>query len=197
MVKTTEHTTAREKLLGSALELMLRQGYSGTTVDEICGRAGVSKGSFYHFFPTKEDLALAALEQYFRLGVAKLTSGPQAAEVDPRQRALGMVEHTKSVSEDLWSKGCLLGNFAMEISESNPKLRDRVSRAFESLTQSMAAQFEAIVSDAGEGPTATDLAEMFLEVIEGAIVLAKAHRDPTRIPKAVASFQRYLALLTS
>ena len=52
----------KDKLIEAALRLMLAKGYPATTVDEICASAGVSKGSFYHFFATKEELALAAVQ---------------------------------------------------------------------------------------------------------------------------------------
>ena len=55
----------REKLLRTAERLMLRDGYSATRVDDVLRHAGLSKGSFYHFFDSKEALGLAALEHYF------------------------------------------------------------------------------------------------------------------------------------
>jgi len=54
----------RDKLLHTAEELMLRDGYSATRVDDVIRKAGVSKGSFYHFFDSKESLGLAAIDQY-------------------------------------------------------------------------------------------------------------------------------------
>ena len=70
--------TAKEKLVKGALQLMLSKGYAGTTVDEICEAAGVSKGSFYYSFKTKEDIGVAALESfhleaYTRIGTGKFT----------------------------------------------------------------------------------------------------------------------------
>ena len=51
----------KESLLAAAKKLFLTRGYAGTSVDAICSQAKVSKGSFYHFFDTKEELALAVL----------------------------------------------------------------------------------------------------------------------------------------
>ena len=54
---------AKEKLLDSALDLMYARSYRDVGVQEICEHAGVKKGSFYHFFPSKRDLTLAALDR--------------------------------------------------------------------------------------------------------------------------------------
>src|SRR5512147_1140509 len=53
---------ARDRLIGAAGSLFCESGYHGTTIDAICQRASVQKGTFYHFFRSKDDLAVAALE---------------------------------------------------------------------------------------------------------------------------------------
>ncbi|MEM7304287.1 MAG: TetR/AcrR family transcriptional regulator [Pseudomonadota bacterium] len=55
----------RERLIETAMELIWRNSYGSVSVDEICKTADVKKGSFYHFFPSKADLAVAAMEQYY------------------------------------------------------------------------------------------------------------------------------------
>jgi len=79
----------REKLVRVAEGLMLRDGYSATRVDDVIRKAGLSKGSFYHFFDSKESLGLAALDHYFADRVGRLAAGTYAAEADPLRRAHG------------------------------------------------------------------------------------------------------------
>lgn len=55
-------STTRDKLIDATIELMLRNGYHAVSVDNICSRAGVKKGSFYHFFVSKEVLTLQAMD---------------------------------------------------------------------------------------------------------------------------------------
>ena len=57
---------AKEKVLLAAQELMMANGYASTSVDDIVKKAGVAKGSFYHAFDSKEELALTSLEDYER-----------------------------------------------------------------------------------------------------------------------------------
>jgi TetR/AcrR family transcriptional repressor of nem operon len=191
-------TSTDEKIMDAALRLMLSKGYPATTVDEICAEAGVSKGSFYHFFKTKEDLGLAAIERFYRRGAEEMQNGPFTELTDPVERALGFLDHVEARSTYLWTDGCLLGNFALELADTNPNVREQVSRMFGQLAARMAAVFEPIADRAGRnGPTARGLGEMFLAVLEGSIVLAKAHQDPGRIPQAVKRFRDYVERLVS
>jgi TetR/AcrR family transcriptional repressor of nem operon len=57
-------TDTRQRLIDSARDLIYARSYSDVGVQEICDRAGVRKGSFYHFFPSKRDLTLAVLDQF-------------------------------------------------------------------------------------------------------------------------------------
>ena len=55
----------REKLINTAKDLIWTSSYGAVSVDDICSHAGVKKGSFYHYFPSKQDLAITALEEHF------------------------------------------------------------------------------------------------------------------------------------
>jgi TetR/AcrR family transcriptional repressor of nem operon len=184
------------KILDAALRLMLSKGYPATTVDEICTEAGVSKGSFYHFFKKKEDVGLATLAHFYRRGQAEMRDGAFVGITDPLERALAFVDHIEAKSKYLWTDGCLLGSFATELTDTNPAMREEVSRLFNELAAVMAAMFRPVEERVGAGgPTAKELADMFLTVLEGSILLARAHKDPERIPAAVRQFRGYLESL--
>ncbi len=186
----------RDKLIEAALTLMLAKGYPATTVDEICEAAVVSKGSFYHFFPTKEDLALAALEAYSQRGFQALQSGSYAGLDDPLERLFGFLDHAEAIAERVWGDGCLLGNLAVELADTNETIRARISQIFHILAERLARLFEAVVqSSQGDSPEALELAEFFLSALEGSIVLAKAHDDWGRVPAALKNVRRYVEKL--
>ena len=73
MARTDTHKTptaaggTRERLIDTTQRLLWSDGYAGVSVDRICKEAGVKKGSFYHFFPSKEDLVLEALDALWRM----------------------------------------------------------------------------------------------------------------------------------
>jgi TetR/AcrR family transcriptional repressor of nem operon len=188
--------TAKDKLLDAAQALMLSKGYPATTVDEICAEAGVSKGSFYHFFKSKEELGIAVLENYFQKGSQRLADGPYLDIEDPLERVFGFLDYIAEIAEEMWGHGCLLGTFALDLAETNPDLHGRVSEAFTNVAKDIAGNFEPVAEiGAGAELSGEELAEQFLAVLEGAIVLAKAHRDWDRVPRALDNFRRYLSLL--
>jgi len=179
----------REKLVRTAERLMLRDGYSATRVDEVIRKAGLSKGSFYHFFDSKESLGLAALERYYTDRVGRLAAGAYATETDPLRRARGFLEHASRVAEDLWTTGCLLASLAADAAGSNRA----ISNALRKRTSDLRALLVDLLGPfATPGNTAADLADQFLVCIEGSIVLARIHDDPTYLRRGLEQFRRCL-----
>jgi TetR/AcrR family transcriptional repressor of nem operon len=195
---TPKGTTAREKLLQAGFTLMVSRGYPATTVDEICAEAGVSKGSFYHFFKTKEELGLAVLDDFFGSAVEAMSRGAFATEADPVRRALAFLEHMEEVSDGIWSHGCLLGTFAVDLAETHEQIRARVSEKFASLERKVSRVFEPAIprGSSRTGVTAEELAAHFMALVEGSLVLAKAHNDFSYVRRSLRSFRGYLESLT-
>jgi TetR/AcrR family transcriptional regulator, transcriptional repressor for nem operon len=177
---------SRTRILNTARELMLKYGYGSAAVDEICSRAGVTKGSFYHFFGTKEELGLAVLNRFFAEGTLRVASGAYAEIDDPYQRLLGLFDHLEAIGPHLWRDGCLMGNFACELAESSQPIRRRVAEMFDDLVNRLAPIFRPIARGLKE---AAELAEQTLMVIEGAVVMARAHDDPERIATGIRRFR--------
>jgi len=179
----------REKLIIVAEKLMLRDGYSATRVDDILLKAGLAKGSFYHFFDSKESLALAALEHYYADRVGRLAAGGYATETDPLRRAQGFLEHVSRVVTDLWTTGCLLANLAADAAGSSRV----ISNALRKRTTELRALLMDLLSPFATAEiTAADLAEYFLVCIEGSIVLARIYGDPVYLRRGLEQFRRCL-----
>ena len=179
----------REKLVRTAERLMLRDGYSATRVDEVIRKAGLSKGSFYHFFESKEALGLAALEHYYADRVGRLAAGTYATETDPLRRAQGFLKHASRVAEDLWNAGCLLASLAADAAGSNRA----ISNALKKRTSDLRALLVDLLGPfATPALNATDLADQFLVCIEGSIVLARIYDDPTYLRRGLEQFRNCL-----
>jgi len=194
--------TAKEKVIIAAQELMTGRGYSATSVDTIVQKAGVAKGSFYHAFKSKEDLALVALEDYAIKGWQALAVGPYREIKDPIERALAFVDFLELSSEDLWSHGCLLGSVAVEVADSHPELIGRVSDLFQRFEEKFTQLFEpALAARAAEvgsdavNVSAEELGVHLLAVIEGSIITARTHFDQQHLRNGLRHFHNYLALL--
>jgi TetR/AcrR family transcriptional regulator, transcriptional repressor for nem operon len=184
-----DRTGTREKLVRAAETLMLRDGYSAMRVDDVIRKAGLSKGSFYHFFDSKEALGLAALEHYYEDRVRRLAAGSYATETDPLRRAEGFLKHASNVAADLWSTGCLLANLAADAVGSNRVVANALRRLTGDLRDLL---IDLLRPFATAEITAADLADQFLVCIEGSIVLARIYDDPTYLRRGVEQFRHSL-----
>ncbi|HAM72566.1 MAG TPA: TetR/AcrR family transcriptional regulator [Verrucomicrobiales bacterium] len=124
MARTSD---ARERLLEAALELIWTSSYGAVSVDDICERAGVKKGSFYHFFESKAELALQAYDAHWSEIQTKLD-----AVFSPQTPPLARLENwCQAVYEDQKQRflesgrvcGCPFANVGSELSTLDERLR--------------------------------------------------------------------------
>src|SRR3974390_29647 len=92
MTATTSQSDARTRLLDAAIHAIRAQGYSATTVDDICRAAGLTKGAFFHHFKSKDDLALAAAAHFSEMAEQLFGGAPYRQLADPLDRLLGYVD---------------------------------------------------------------------------------------------------------
>lgn len=180
----TPATDTRERILESARQLIYTRSYADVGVAEICADAGVRKGSFYHFFPSKRDLTIAVLESTFADLKRDLLDRAFAEDINPSQRLRRMVDLTIAFQTEFHAEtgivpGCQFGNLAAEQSTQDEALRDTVSRLLRRIGQEIATTLRAAV-DAGEiGPIdVSATADGMLAYLEGVILLAKTRNDP-------------------
>jgi TetR/AcrR family transcriptional repressor of nem operon len=174
---------ARERLLSSAGELIYALGYQGVSVEELCQRAGVKKGSFYHFFPSKQALTLAALDAQWNLMRDALVEPAFASDLPPLERIQRFFDSMAEASADEQRQtgqigGCRFGNLVAEMGSQNPKIRQQVLSVF----QVIATYFERALEEAlnaGElstiNPRVTALA--LLGYMEGMLLLGRTYND--------------------
>ena len=174
---------------------MLSRGYSATGVDDICRDAGVSKGSFYHQFSSKEDLAIAALGDFYEAGLKNLLA-INLSDVPPERRLLAFLDAIAEQGHDFWKNGCLIGSLASEMALTSQALQTEVSRLFSETAKALEPLIEPFVASLQDKSlSAAALAEHYLVVVEGAIVMSRAHNDPMKINQAVARFAEQLRWL--
>jgi TetR/AcrR family transcriptional regulator, transcriptional repressor for nem operon len=181
---------SKVSLLSAAKALFLARGYAGTSVDTICEKAGVSKGSFYHSFKSKEDLGIGVLQWSLERGGEVLGAHKKVA--DPVEQSLVYLRHLENSAQTLWSDGCLLGTFANELGDTNPRLKEAVATLFTAVIKEIASRLKPLAARPEITCTANELAEELLVILEGSITLAKAYRDPSRITRGIRSFRKTL-----
>jgi len=187
-------SNAKTKLIEASYDLMLSKGYAATSVEDLCERAEVSKGSFYHFFGTKEELGLELLDDFFQKSKSVFLAGEFEKEVDPLKKLYRFLEQTESSAESLWSQGCLLGNFAIELSNTHPAVRAKVSHILKGVAEGLAKLFRPVSEKHphNELLQADHLAEIYLAMIEGEIILSRAHNDWSYLLRGLRLFRQYI-----
>lgn len=194
MVSSLPTTSTRSKLVSAMRELSLTKGYEATRVDEVISLAGVSKGSFYHHFKSKEELALAALESYFQ----DLTTAFLDYEVpdgSAYEKLFAFFDHAERVAYGSFlANGCLMGVYTVDLAASNERVRAKLDEQFRALEHVVFEMIEAAADELGVQVPAWPLAVQFEAILEGSLLLAKAHGDPTVLGTSIALFADGLRL---
>jgi TetR/AcrR family transcriptional regulator, transcriptional repressor for nem operon len=171
---------ARERLIDTAVGLIRARSYAAVSVDDLCRGAGVRKGSFYHFFPSKRDLALAALDAWWeatRSEVLEPAFRPDVPPLERIERAFQRAVRQQSRNQERSGhfQGCPFGNLALELSAQDEVMRRRLEATF----GHFAGYFERALDDArAAGQLAPDAdvpgtAQALLAYLYGSILLAK------------------------
>ncbi|MDE1006499.1 MAG: TetR family transcriptional regulator C-terminal domain-containing protein [Paraburkholderia fungorum] len=176
----------REDILAAGLEVMLRSGYEGASVRDICAAAGAPHGSFTNHFRSKEAFAEEVLDRYFVHTKALVKEALDDRSLTPRQRLKRYLDIISGVlADDKWSRGCLIGDFSLETASQSDLLRARLEAIF----QEWRAPFASCIAEAqtageiGSAFDPTDLAEFLLASWEGAILRMKVERGPAALER--------------
>jgi TetR/AcrR family transcriptional repressor of nem operon len=195
MRKAQVESAVWKKLVDAARELMLTKGYTATSVDDICTAAGVTKGSFFHYFTDKEHLGRVAAERFYADRVAMFEKAPLQEKADPLDRVIGFIDFLIQVARSPQGvRGCLLGNFVQELSKTHPKIRDVCASCFDD----QAERFKHLLDEAKAkyAPHAKwsteSVASHLIAVLQGGIILAKARQDRGAVAENLDHFREYL-----
>ena len=198
MSATTKQPDSRTRLLDTAIQVIRAQGYSGTTVDDICSAAGLTKGAFFHHFESKEDLALAAAAHFSQMAQRLFGAAPYHELSDPLARVLGYVDfRTEILAGPIPEFTCLLGTMLQEAYDTHPAIRlacdTYIGAHVAEVTKDIAAA-KALYAPAAEW-SAESLALYTQAVLQGAFVLAKSKGGPEVARDCLAHLRRYLLQL--
>ena len=194
--QTSELPETKRKLVDAGVKLMRARGFNATTVDDICTTAGVTKGGFFHYFKSKEEIAKAAVARFSEGKAKDFQSAPFRKLADPLDRIFGRLDFAKESaggSKHL-TKGCLIGVFAQELSFTNPELRSACQDSF----ARVAKDFENDLAEAKSlhAPKADfdpkNVAMLYVSIVQGSLMLAKASETNTVLHENIEQFRRYL-----
>lgn len=183
-------SSTRETILDKAAELLERQGYHGTPLNQIVEESGTPRGSLYYYFPQgKEELAAEAVERRSRLMNAHIRRQLGAYE-DPVEAvyrfALGLVDYVENHQCDA---GAPFATVTLEAPATGERVREACGLAYARLQ----APFEELLRDGGFAPARADtLSAMVTAALEGAIILARAHQSPAPVRKVAEEIRQLL-----
>jgi TetR/AcrR family transcriptional repressor of nem operon len=174
----------RQRILDSARELIYARSYADVGVAAICEQAGVKKGSFYHFFPSKQALTLEVIDELFRDFKERIYHDPSASEATPLERLRRFVDRAYRGQCEMAgltgrTLGCPFGNLAAELSTQDGAIRQKVDTVF----QRMERHFISILEEAAEIGEIGEIdipatAQAMVAYAEGIMLMAKTRNDP-------------------
>jgi TetR/AcrR family transcriptional repressor of nem operon len=189
---------ARSRLLDAAMQVIREQGYSATTVDDICGAAGLTKGAFFHHFKSKEDLGVAAASHFAQMAEQLFGGAPYHQLADPLDRLLGYIDFRAAIlTGPIAGFTCLLGTMVQEAYGSHPAIRQAcetyIVRHADRLAKDIAAAKALYAPDA---PWSAESLGLYAQaVLQGSFILAKAKGGPEVARDCVAHLRRYVLQL--
>jgi TetR/AcrR family transcriptional regulator, transcriptional repressor for nem operon len=175
--------TTRQKLLDTALNLIWSSSYGNVTVDDICKAGGISKSSFYHFFKSKSELAVAAYQSHWENAAADYNRifSTLVAPLDRLRNYCAYVEHNMEQGIEKTGKmpGCPYSLVGAELSLVDETMRQQVQKMFGGVVRFIEqalrdAQHEGSIDPSFDPHT---MAEDLYSFILGLLLQAKVRND--------------------
>ena len=178
------NTDTQQRILDSARELIYSRSYADVGVAAICEHAGVKKGSFYHFFPSKRDLTLSMLDAVYLDLKETLVMKAFAEDIPPLARLDRFGQLAYEFQQQIHQTtgvvlGCPFGNLSNELATQDETIRIRIEQIFTNLQVMM----RKVLRDAVDAGEVTNInieatAQAMLAYFEGVMLMAKSQNNP-------------------
>ncbi|SHH22622.1 TetR/AcrR family transcriptional regulator [Massilia sp. CF038] len=193
----TATNDVRENILAVGQRIMAGKGFSGVGLNEIVTAAGVPKGSFYHYFSSKEAFGAAMLETYFEQYLAEMDAILSLPGLTSAQRLLNYWQSWQAAQSYLDCQGkCLAVKLGAEVADLSDTMRLALQRGTEGIVSRLAAAIRAGVAEGSlaingdPDSTGQSLYQLWL----GASVMVKIHRDGAPFVAALSTTRQLLQL---
>lgn len=192
----------RQKLLDVAQELILENGYAGTSVDRLIEKAGVTKGTFFYHFDSKAALARALIERFWAEDQRLLEEAVRYGEErspDPLRQVLAVVEYFETLFANLNqpSPGCLFASYVYEAKLFDAPILEVVQTFVLYWRRRLGAKLREAVKlhPPRQAVDPEELADGLTVVFEGSMIVSKLLKDPRAIGVHLRHYRRYLELV--
>lgn len=193
MNKTTRFDT-REHILNTGEQLCVQNGFNGTGLIELLKQAGVPKGSFYYYFPSKEAFGVAMLERYFARYVQSLRDFLADHQGDSRQRVVAYYQQSAERWQAQTFSGCLSVKISAEVCDLSEEMRSALAAGSAALVQALTDALEKAHQQGAlsTAVSATATAETLYMLWLGASLQCKIRRDSAPLSTAIEEITRIL-----
>ena len=192
----------RNRILAETKQLVLENGFAGTTIDQILERTHLTKGSFFYHFQNKADLALQLMEYFVQADMDELETSlndTAALAANPRQRLLAFVQRFIDIFQNLEAPpaGCLYASYVNELDQFAPDVQRQIEGAILRWRAALGALIdETAHAHPARFPVNSDsVADLFTVIFEGAYIISKAVNDPKMTAEQLTHYRQYLELL--
>lgn len=194
MSRTRQSQDIKTRLLDEGVSMFMHQGYHGTGIQEVVDRVGIPKGSFYNYFQSKEDFGSKAIIHYsdqfkqFLLSILDLSKSDTSKGLNQFFDDL-----TKIFEEKDCKDGCLIGNFAAEISDNSTLGRNTMSQCISEWKEIIK---EIIIRGQASGAirediSADELSDFLLNLLEGSLLRMKIESNTKSLRQMKKVFMNY------
>ena len=199
---STKGAKTREHILATAESIILQRGYSGTSIEEIIGEAGITKGGFFYHFDGKSDLARNLMLRYLENDnkfFADLSDRARSLSEDPLQQYLLFLKLMAEALADIpgTHPGCLVASFAYEAHQFDAEIRDLNAQGVLSWRESFAEHLSRIAEKYTMKieQSIEELADMLTSIIEGGIIVSKVLDNGEALPNQILNYRSYIRLV--
>lgn len=193
----------KERILAAAQDLVMRHGFSATSIDQIQEAAGISRGTFFYHFPSKDDLARELLVRYAEIDreiVDGFMARAERLARDPLEQVLVFLGLHEEMFEELDAgehPGCLFASYSYEAGLFDPGTHEVIERSIEHWRSLLGGKLEEAFR---RHPPAVPsdpylLADVAYGVLQGAFILSRVRRDPEVLVDHVRQFRASLEVL--
>lgn len=195
MKRSDKSAAVRQHILSTSFKLVLRKGFAGVGLQEILTACDVPKGSFYHYFASKEAFGCALLEQYIADYKVRIEQLWQQADGSAYARLMALWQAwIEDPVHGGWAENCLIVKLAAEVSDLSEDMRQILNFGVARLTE----RIEALLREGqleGSIPQRIDpakMAQVMYQLWLGAALLAKLAQDKAPLYLALETTQQLL-----
>lgn len=171
----------QKKIVSAAERLILKRGYEATSLNDVVSAAGVSKGALFHYFRNKQAVSHDVLKKYANEQIFTPLDKNMGRAHTVKQGLLDWLQETyNAYSQWKFTGGCLVGNFALELSDRDDETREQLKQIFLQWENQLTGYLKPLAAENKINMEPRQFARLLISAYQGATMTAKVHKDNNR-----------------